>query len=83
VVVADPARRGLGSEGVAAVVGTGARLCVLVSCDPAALGRDARLLTEAGFEHVGSEVIDLFGHASHIEVVSGFIRGDHGVGERS
>ncbi|MGN6693321.1 MAG: class I SAM-dependent RNA methyltransferase, partial [Aquihabitans sp.] len=74
VVVADPARRGLEKEGVAAVVGTGAALCVLVSCDPAALGRDAALLAEAGYEHVGSVVVDLFGHASHIEVVSGFTK---------
>jgi 23S rRNA (uracil1939-C5)-methyltransferase len=83
VVVADPARKGLERAGVAAVAGTGARLCVLVSCDPAALGRDARLLAEAGYRHVGSQVIDLFGHASHIEVVSGFIRGDDGVGDPS
>jgi tRNA/tmRNA/rRNA uracil-C5-methylase (TrmA/RlmC/RlmD family) len=72
VVVADPARSGLAKEGVAAVVGTGAPFCVLISCDPAALGRDAALLAEAGYEHVGSTVIDLFGHTSHIEVVSGF-----------
>jgi 23S rRNA (uracil1939-C5)-methyltransferase len=72
VVVADPARSGLGKEGVAAVAGTGAALCVLVSCDPAALGRDAGLLAGAGYEHVGSTVLDLFGHTSHIEVVSGF-----------
>ena len=72
VVVADPARSGLGKEGVAAVVGTGAELCVLVSCDPAALGRDAALLAAAGYQHVGSTVVDLFGHTSHIEVVSGF-----------
>ena len=72
MVVADPARSGLGAEGVAAVVGTGAGLCVLVSCDPGALGRDAALLGAAGYEHVGSTVIDLFGHTSHIEVVSGF-----------
>jgi 23S rRNA (uracil1939-C5)-methyltransferase len=72
VVVADPARHGLAKEGVAAVVGTGAPFCVLVSCDPAALGRDAALLAEAGYDHVGSVVIDLFGHTSHIEVVSGF-----------
>ena len=74
VVVADPARSGLGKEGVAAVVGTGAALCVLVSCDPAALGRDAALLAAAGYEHVGSVVVDLFGHTSHIEVVSGFAK---------
>lgn len=74
VVVADPARHGLEKEGVAAVAGTGADLCVLVSCDPAALGRDAKLLAEAGYDHVGSVVVDLFGHASHIEVVSGFTK---------
>lgn len=72
VVVADPARKGLERAGVGAVAATGAGLCVLVSCDPGALGRDARLLAEAGYRHVGSQVIDLFGHASHIEVVSGF-----------
>jgi 23S rRNA (uracil1939-C5)-methyltransferase len=72
VVVADPARSGLGKEGVSAVAATGAELCVLVSCDPASLGRDAALLAAAGYEHTGSTVLDLFGHASHIEVVSGF-----------
>lgn len=72
VVIADPARSGLGRRAVASVAGTGAGLVVLVSCDPGALGRDAGLLAEAGYDHVGSTVIDLFGHASHIEVVSGF-----------
>lgn len=74
VIVADPARSGLGKEGVAAVVGTGADLCILVSCDPAALGRDGALLSAAGYDHVGSVVVDLFGHTSHIEVVSGFVK---------
>ncbi|NLD75262.1 MAG: class I SAM-dependent RNA methyltransferase [Acidimicrobiales bacterium] len=76
VVVADPARTGLGREGVDAVARTGAALCVLVSCDPGALGRDARLLTEAGYRHVGSRTLDLFGHTGQVEVVSGFVRGD-------
>lgn len=81
VVIADPARSGLGRQVVSAVAGTGAGLVVLVSCDPAALGRDAGLLAEAGYEHVGSTVIDLFGHASHIEAVSGFrLSGDRGRG---
>jgi tRNA/tmRNA/rRNA uracil-C5-methylase (TrmA/RlmC/RlmD family) len=74
VVVADPARAGLGADGVAAVAGTGAGLCVLISCDPAALGRDAALLAQRGYVHAGSTVVDLFGHSSHIEVVSGFVR---------
>jgi 23S rRNA (uracil1939-C5)-methyltransferase len=72
VVLADPARAGLGAKVVDAVAATGAGLCVLVSCDPASLGRDAALLGAQGYRHVGSTVVDLFGHSSHIEVVSGF-----------
>jgi len=72
VVVADPARSGLGKPGVAAVLGTAASTVVLVSCDPGALGRDAALLIEAGYVHTGSTVIDLFPHTPHVEVVSGF-----------
>lgn len=72
VVVADPARRGLGTHGVAAVAATGANLCVLVSCDAASLGRDAHLLSASGYHHVASTVFDLFGHTSHIEAVTAF-----------
>ena len=73
VVVADPARSGLAREGVQVIAATGARLCVLVSCDPASLGRDARLLGELGYRHGGSRVVDLFGHTSQVEVVSAFV----------
>ncbi|CAN5159808.1 class I SAM-dependent RNA methyltransferase [soil metagenome] len=74
VVVADPARRGLGRDGVRAVSGTGAVACILVSCDPGALGRDVELLVAAGYRHERSVVIDLFGHTGEIEVVSGFAK---------
>jgi 23S rRNA (uracil1939-C5)-methyltransferase len=82
LVIADPARAGLGADGVRAVTGTGAGACVLVSCDPASLGRDAALLLAAGFEHAGTDVLDLFGYSSHIEAVSGFVRSPE-VGTRS
>lgn len=71
-VVADPPRTGLAAAGVAAVVATHARRVALVSCDPAALGRDAKLLGEAGYRLVDSTLIDLFPHTSHVEVVSRF-----------
>lgn len=72
LVVADPARRGLGKAGVGAVAASGAALCVLVSCDAASLGRDAHLLRARGYHHVSSAVLDLFGHTSHVEVVTAF-----------
>lgn len=68
VVVADPPRAGLGAEGVARVAGTGATAVVLVSCDAGSLGRDARLLAEAGYRFAGCEVLDAFPQTSHVEV---------------
>jgi 23S rRNA (uracil1939-C5)-methyltransferase len=73
-VVADPPRAGLGAKGVAHVAATKAARVVLVSCDPAALGRDARLLGEAGYVLQHSGLVDLFPHTSHVEVVSRFDR---------
>ena len=73
-VIADPARRGLAKDGVAVIDGTGASHLVLVSCDPASLGRDAGLLAQTGWEHQHAEVIDMFPDTSRIEVVSTFVR---------
>ena len=78
VVVADPSREGLGAEGVAAVTGTGARRVVLVSCDPAALGRDVALLRRAGLVLDGVEVVDMFPHTHHVETVSRVTPGSAG-----
>jgi 23S rRNA (uracil1939-C5)-methyltransferase len=74
LVIADPPRTGLGKQGVAAVKGARPAGVVLVSCDPASLGRDARLLTEAGYRHAATTLVDLFPHTSHVEAVTGFVR---------
>lgn len=74
VVIADPARSGLGRPGVGALVRPGAPVFVLVSCDPASLGRDAKLLAHAGYRHDWSAVVDTFPHTTHVEVVSRFVR---------
>lgn len=73
VVIADPARSGLGKPGAAALTRLGAPVLVLVSCDAASLGRDARLLAAAGYHHVRSELVDTFPQTTHIEVVSRFV----------
>jgi 23S rRNA (uracil1939-C5)-methyltransferase len=75
-VIADPPRAGLGAKGVAKVAATGAPRLALVSCDPAALGRDTRLLAEAGYRLVAATLVDLFPHTSHVEVVSRFDRNE-------
>jgi 23S rRNA (uracil1939-C5)-methyltransferase len=74
VVIADPARTGLGRAGADVVVATGAPVVVLVSCDTGSLGRDARLLGERGYRHDGTDVVDAFPNTSHIETISRFVR---------
>ena len=74
VVVADPARSGLGKPGVGAVTGTGAARIVLVSCDPASLARDTVLLRAQGYSLVNVQLVDAFPHTFHTETVSRFDR---------
>ena len=70
LVVADPARPGLGRPGVDALAAAGAPVFVLVSCDPASLARDTTLLAGAGYRLVRTKVLDLFPHTVHVETVS-------------
>ena len=73
VVVADPARSGLGKLGVAKIAGTRASRVVLVSCDPAAFARDAQLLKAKKYRLERCTIVDLFPQTSHVEVVSSFV----------
>lgn len=74
LVIADPARTGLGAGGVAVIVASRAPVVVVVSCDAAAGARDARLLAEAGYELDDLVVLDLFPHTNHLEMVTRFRR---------
>ena len=74
VVIADPARSGLGRPGTAAIVAAEPAVLVLVSCDPVALARDTELLGRHGYRHDGSEVLDLFPQTHHVECVTRFVR---------
>ncbi len=60
LVIADPARAGLGRAGVGVVAAAASRRVVLVSCDPVAMARDAALLAESGLREVESR-LDLAG----------------------
>ncbi|MPY93186.1 MAG: TRAM domain-containing protein [Acidimicrobiia bacterium] len=75
VVVADPARHGLGAKAADVLAASSAAVLVLVSCDAGSLGRDAGELARRGFRLERSEVLDLFPHTAHVEVVSRFTRG--------
>jgi 23S rRNA (uracil1939-C5)-methyltransferase len=72
VVIADPARTGLGKPGTRALAAAGAPVLVLVSCDPVSLARDAVLLRSHGYRHQTTDVIDLFPGTHHVEAVTRF-----------
>ena len=74
LVVADPPRTGLGAAAVDRIAATGAGRVVVVSCDAASFGRDAGLLSAAGYQLRGTTLVDLFPHTSHVELVSRFDR---------
>jgi 23S rRNA (uracil1939-C5)-methyltransferase len=74
LVVADPSRAGLGKAAAEVIASTGAARVVLVSCDPAAAGRDLALLVGRGYRPVEAVLVDLFPHTHHTEVVTRFDR---------
>lgn len=74
VVVADPARSGLGRPGTTALARSAAPRLVLVSCDPASLARDSALLAQFGFSLSALWLVDAFPHTFHVETVARFDR---------
>ncbi len=76
VVVADPARSGLGEAAVKPLLSCRPRLVVLVSCDPSSFAADARRLIDSGYRLNRWTVVDLFPLTSHIETVAAFVADD-------
>jgi len=72
VAIVDPPRAGLGADGVDAVTRTAPRTIALISCDPASLARDARLLTTGGYRLDWVQPVDLFPQTYHVETVARF-----------
>ncbi len=73
-VVVDPPRGGLDAPLLQNLTGSKLRRLEYVSCDPAALGRDASRLASAGFVIEHLELLDLFPNTHHFETVAAFRR---------
>lgn len=70
VVIADPARDGLGKLGLATLLAVDAPVIALVSCDPVAGARDVSRLVQGGYDLDRVSVLDIFPNTNHVEVVS-------------
>lgn len=72
VVVLDPPRRGAGAKLCRAIAALDPRVVVYVSCDPAALARDAAILAEQGYLLTRAVPVDQFAQTAQIETVATF-----------
>ncbi len=69
LVVVDPPRAGLDEKTVAALGRLSAPRVTYVSCDPATLSRDLKVLLECGFKVEQAHLVDLFPQTFHMETV--------------
>ncbi len=69
VIVIDPPRKGVSPDVIDAMVEMSPERIVYVSCDPATLARDVKLLTARGYCVQTAQPFDLFPHTAHVETV--------------
>jgi 23S rRNA (uracil1939-C5)-methyltransferase len=74
VVVMDPPRAGLGKKNLAQILSLAPDHILYISCDPATLARDARVISEGGFMPIKFIPFDVFSQTFHIETLSYWIR---------
>ncbi len=68
-IAVDPPRSGLGEQAALALAGLRAPRLTCVSCDPATLARDLRVLMQSGYRIGGLHLLDVFPQTFHIETV--------------
>lgn len=70
VIVVDPPRKGCDQSLLDTILAMAPKRVVYVSCDPATLARDLKILCEKDYELVKVRAVDQFGHSVHVETVS-------------
>lgn len=68
-MIVDPPRRGCTRDTLDAIVRISPKKLVYVSCDPATLARDVRILTENGYQMEIVQPVDMFPGTVHVETV--------------
>ena len=74
VIVVDPPRKGCDEKCLETMLAMRPKRIVYVSCDPATLARDLKILCEGGYELKKVRGVDQFGHTGHVESVCQLVR---------
>lgn len=69
VIIVDPPRKGCDETLLRTIAAMEPESVVYVSCDPATLARDVKILGEMGYELRRCRVCDMFGNSVHVETV--------------
>jgi 23S rRNA (uracil1939-C5)-methyltransferase len=80
-VIVDPPRRGCEPEVLQALAGARVPRIEYLSCNPATLARDARLLVDAGYSLDRVPPFDMFPFTGHVEALAEFRNSRNTVGE--
>lgn len=70
VIVVDPPRKGCDEVFLQAMIDMQPDRIVYVSCNPATLARDLRILADGGYETKEVQPVDMFAQTSHVECVA-------------
>ncbi|MGA9290800.1 MAG: 23S rRNA (uracil(1939)-C(5))-methyltransferase RlmD [Anaerobacillus sp.] len=70
VIVVDPPRKGCDEALLQTIIDMKPEKVVYVSCNPATLARDLRILEDGGFETKEVQPVDMFPHTTHVECVT-------------
>jgi len=74
VIRIDSPRKGCDTETLKAIIYLAPQKLIYVSCDPATLARDLKILTESGFEIKSCQPLDMFPRTPHVESVTLVVR---------
>ncbi len=76
VICVDPPRKGLEGQVIDAMAAMAPGRIVYVSCDPATLARDLKLLGEKGYRLEDVAAVDMFPRTGHVETVVQLSKGE-------
>ncbi|MBW7651792.1 23S rRNA (uracil(1939)-C(5))-methyltransferase RlmD [Anoxybacillus sp. ST4] len=74
-IVVDPPRKGCDESLLQTMITMKPERIVYVSCNPATLARDLRILEDGGYKTIEVQPVDMFPHTMHVECVAKLERG--------